>query len=157
MKNLKQKLNGNLLNLVKQTILISHLKSPEIAQLIGIPELKIYPLASIIVAARADGCSWVWSKSEIKKEEAEEGGSCWALPSVDLNDFFDWEEGHNSLEKWIQSIHKTKLEDVIWDTEYSAWYPKFITPAGALACIKFWDNVFDIRYLEKLKAYSAWD
>lgn len=150
MKNkLQQHLDGNLLPLIRQLVIVSHLKADEF---IEIKDLQLYPIAAIIVKAREDGCHWVWEEKDIEYEEEYDQ---YKLPSVDLNGYFDW-DGHDNLKGWLKMTHQIEL-NCIWDTEYSAWYPKFKTREDALECIKVFDKLFDEKYLEQLKLYEVYD
>lgn len=143
MKNVKKCLNGNLLGLLRQTVIVQRIKCSDF---ISIEELRAYPLAKIIFEARKDNLHWIWCEDEIKFDSEY---NQWTLPSVDLNGYFDW-TGHDNLKSHLKLFRNKELKDIIWDCDYSAWYPKFTSKEGAIECIEYFDQWFDERYLGKL-------
>lgn len=143
-KNLKKHLSSNLSSLLRELLKINHLKACEHLNI----SLRLFPLANIILLARREGGDWVWSRDEIKldKETGE-----FTLSSVDICWAFGC-EGHNNLKTNMERVHKINTTDYEWDTEYSAWYPRFKTREAAERCIDDVNKVFDKRYLVKLEA-----
>lgn len=140
-------LDGNLLPFLRQTLLINAIKKNGLIRINGLENSEI---AKLIVDARDSDISWVWSISEIYQDEST---GEWCLPSVDLNGFFDW-SGNDSIETWLKNVKKIEF-NCNWDTEYSAWYPKFNNKIDATKCIAIFDTLFDDQYLELMKYYST--
>ena len=140
-------LDGNLISLLRQLYQISSIKS---ADYISVPDLTETIYAHIILNSRKDKLNWLWTSSEITydKEFKE-----YILPSVDLNGLFEW-TGHSNIKEWIKTSHGIELS-CLWDTEFSAWYPKFKAKKDALTCIKVFNSIFDSEYLPTLKTLVA--
>lgn len=147
MSELKKYLKSGLSSLLIELLKISELKSCEHLNV----SLRLYPLAKIILLARKEDGDWVWSKDEIKIDE--ETGE-FTLSSVDICWAFGC-QGHNNLRLNMQTKHKINTTNYVWDTEYSAWYPRFRTREAAERCIDDINKVFDKKYLLELEAVEV--
>ena len=147
MKTMNKYLSGKLSEILRQVCVMHEIKN---AKFISAESLRYGQFAQLIVAARKCGCNWLWDKSEIYKE-----GDYFCLPSVDLNEFFTF-EGNDSLKTHLKIVQKIDLSGVIWDTEYSAWYPKFKEKEDAVKCIEVIDGLFDKTWLKKLENIEGW-
>lgn len=139
-------LDGNLVEFLKQAIRISNLSDNEAINRDILP--RIYPTAKIILISREKGLNWLWSEKDIEYEE--EYGE-YKLPSVNI----DWAlgcEGHDNVKLNLETVHNVDTKGYIWDTEYSAWYPKFKTKVAALNCIESINKILDKRYLNQLES-----
>lgn len=147
MKIMNQYLSGKLSEILRQVCVMHEIKS---AKFISAESLRYGQFAQLIVEARKYGCNWLWDKSEIYKEW---GYFC--LPPIDLNGFFTF-EGNDNLESYLKLVQKIELNGIIWDTGYSAWYPKFKKEEDTVKCIEIIDDLFDKTWLKKLENIGGW-
>ena len=100
-------------------------------------------LAQLALDAREDGLHWLWSDEEFDEEEL-------TFPSCDISMELGF-EGHGNLELNLKKVHGVELEGVAWDTEFSAWYPRFETKEFAFEARRKLDEVLDKQYMSILK------
>lgn len=137
-------LDGNLDNLLIQFCVIRGLQDNPV---LNVDNLQAFPLAQIIVNGRADGLHWCF-KEVFHTNEADDFSNLFptdiaALLPIDTN---------NALPDYLEKEGIT-LDGIDWDTESSAWYPRFDTEENAKAAIFKLDELFDRLFLGKLKQY----
>jgi len=126
-------------------------------------KIQVESISKVILAARADGLNWLWTPNDIYEDQATFKKTPkskpttvteFCLPSVDIHRFFEF-EGHSKLKEHLKKKHGITLTGISWDTEYSAWYPRFKTRQDAVNCIETFNKLFDKLYLKKIKALST--
>jgi hypothetical protein len=136
-------LNGRLTTLIQNISLLNELiNSPLISKSQEYRRCK-ENISNIIKDARKSGYDWMFSESDIYLEE--DGGV--RLPSVEIAEYFVESGDHHDLKKFF---HKNGIgQGIIWDVEYSAWYPIFDTVDNAKKFIKDLNELFDKTYFKK--------
>ncbi len=138
-------LDGRLLRWCEHLGLVQKLKANELMQskyheLHGLEDYII----KLIREAREKGMNWVWEPTDVYQPDDV---TYWSLPSVDVAGVFG-AQNNNYLPKAFKKL-KFVLKGLDWDTESSAWYPKFETKEQALEAIGKFNILLDKVILKK--------
>lgn len=147
-------LNGNLCDYLNVYCCINKFVESELITTSYSEYSHLKRIKKLIVECRKHKYHWCYTYEDIRFSEDTYNGKSekiyYYLPSIDLSDFFNIDDNHNQLKDFFQE-HKYYDSDIIWDTESSAWYPKFKNFNAAKNCIDFLDKLFDDFYLKPLK------
>jgi hypothetical protein len=107
-------------------------------------------IISLVKNARKNGDNWIWTDDDIQIQNRDgdevkkgEKDCVYILPSVDIAGHLDI-ESNNHLESFLKK--RKKNLKCMWDTESSAWYPRFKDREDAERCINVINELFDERY-----------
>lgn len=139
--------NGNLLVISRQLAYIAAMQRSDFLN-ISSAYFPINTLANLVVEGRKIGLEWLWEDEYLRKDEG-----VWRWPSVDLHGVGLSFEGHDNLRLHLEKAHGIVFPNCAWDTEYSAWYPAFMTKGGALQARKKLNNLFDKKILPIVESY----
>lgn len=143
---MKSPLDGNLHSWLRHLGVVQKLIASDILSLHGdLSELQ-NAIIKMIRDSRKQDANWLWTEEDIHADDDIPKSGQFSLPSIDIAGFFGL-KSHGDLPAFFK---KNKCAIPIdWDTEHSAWYPRFNKREDAVLCIKFVNGLFDAKYLIK--------